>query len=137
MNITEAIQLTRQVEQYIDWIEVGTSLIKEFGIESIKKIKEVFPTKVIVADFKTVDNAHYEFEVCINVCADIATVLGVLYPVTIEDCLKAASLRNKMVMIDLLRTSDEQKNSLLKYSDSIFIKHIGKDEQEHSSTLVW
>ena len=31
MNMKEAIEMARTVESSIDWIEVGTSLIKEFG----------------------------------------------------------------------------------------------------------
>ena len=44
-SIDEAIQITQSAQEYVDWIEVGTSLIKEYGKESIQKIKTAFPNK--------------------------------------------------------------------------------------------
>ena len=35
VTIEEAIILAKLAEPSVDWIEVGTSLIKEYGIESI------------------------------------------------------------------------------------------------------
>ncbi|HWL22666.1 MAG TPA: orotidine 5'-phosphate decarboxylase / HUMPS family protein, partial [Ureibacillus sp.] len=62
LSIEEAIQITREVEKSIDLIEVGTSLIKEFGMNAVSKIREAFPNKTIVGDIKTIDNAIYEFD---------------------------------------------------------------------------
>ena len=130
MNIAEAIELTRKVEDSIDWIEVGTSLIKEFGVASIKEMKQAFPHKQIVADIKTIDNARYEFELCFDAGADIATVMGVSPLVTIDTCMEVAHRYQKKVMIDLLNTSDQQKRDLRKYKDAIFCEHVSKDQQE-------
>ncbi|MBM7656031.1 3-hexulose-6-phosphate synthase [Neobacillus cucumis] len=132
MKIEDAIQLSREVEQHIDWIEVGTSLIKEFGMTSVRKIKEAFPNKTIVADIKTIDNARYEFELCFQAGADVATVMGVSPLVTIEACMDVAKQYNKKVMIDLLNTSDEQKSALMRCKDAIFCDHVSKDQQEES-----
>ncbi|PGY09637.1 3-hexulose-6-phosphate synthase [Bacillus sp. AFS031507] len=130
MEIAEAIELTRKVEDSIDWIEVGTSLIKEFGVASIKEMKQAFPNKQIVADIKTIDNARYEFELCFDAGADVATVMGVSPLVTIDTCLEVAHRYQKKVMIDLLNTSDQQKRELRKYKDAIFCEHVSKDQQE-------
>ncbi|RBW68468.1 3-hexulose-6-phosphate synthase [Bacillus taeanensis] len=130
MTIPEAIQLTHVVREHIDWIEVGTSLIKEFGMESVQKLKEAFPEKIIVADMKTMDNATYEFEMCFHAGADVATVMGVAPHVSIETCMEAASKMNKKVMIDLLGTTNEQINALAVYKDAIFCAHVSKDQQE-------
>lgn len=130
MEISEAIELTRKVEDSIEWIEVGTSLIKEFGVASIKEMKQAFPNKLIVADIKTIDNARYEFELCFEAGADVATVMGVSPLVTIDTCMEVANRYHKKVMIDLLNTSDEQKIELLKYKEAIFCEHVSKDQQE-------
>ncbi|WP_144554956.1 3-hexulose-6-phosphate synthase [Bacillus sp. X1(2014)] len=130
MNIAQAIDLTKKVEDSIDWIEVGTSLIKEFGTASIKEMKQAFPHKKIVADIKTIDNARYEFELCFEAGADVATVMGVSPLVTIDTCMEVANRYQKKVMIDLLNTSDEQKQALRKYNDAIFCEHVSKDQQE-------
>lgn len=130
MEVAEAIQLTRNVEDSIDWIEVGTSLIKEFGMASVKEIKQAFPTKTIVADMKTIDNARYEFEICFQAGADVATVMGVSPLVTIDACMEVAKRYDKKVMLDLLNTSEEKIRELRKYTEAIFCAHVSKDEQE-------
>ncbi|MGG5252724.1 3-hexulose-6-phosphate synthase [Neobacillus sp. SM06] len=130
LEVAEAIQLTKKVEDFIDWVEVGTSLIKEFGMRSVKEIKQAFPNKVIVADMKTIDNARYEFEMAFQAGADVVTVMGVSPIVTINACMEVAERSNKLVMLDLLNTSKEQLQELLKYKDAIFCVHVSKDEQE-------
>jgi 3-hexulose-6-phosphate synthase len=130
MEINEAIELTRKVADSIDWIEVGTSLIKEFGMTSVRKMKQAFPAKTIVADIKTIDNARYEFEMCFKAGADVSTVMGVSPLVTIEACMEVANRYNKIVMIDLLNTTEQQKRELMKYKDAVFCEHVSKDQQE-------
>jgi 3-hexulose-6-phosphate synthase len=132
MTIADAIRLAGKVEESVDWIEVGTSLIKEFGMASVKEIKQAFPNKVIVADMKTIDNARYEFDLCFQAGADVATVMGVSPLVTIDTCIEVANQYHKKVMIDLLNTSYEQKQALMTYTQAIFCDHVSKDEQEVS-----
>ncbi|MEH7117278.1 3-hexulose-6-phosphate synthase [Neobacillus vireti] len=134
MEIAEAISLTRKVEDSIDWIEVGTSLIKEFGVVSVKELKQAFPDKTVVADIKTIDNARYEFEMCFEAGADVATVMGVSPLVTIDTCMEVARRYNKKVMIDLLNTSLEQKQALMKYKEAVLCDHVSKDEQEEAGS---
>ncbi|WP_026695869.1 3-hexulose-6-phosphate synthase [Peribacillus kribbensis] len=132
MTIAEAIELTKKVETSVDWIEVGTSLIKEFGMNSVRELKNAFPDKVIVADMKTIDNARYEFEIAFQAGADVVTVMGVSPLVTIEACMETAERHNKAVMVDLLNTSDEQIQELVKFEKAVFCAHVSKDEQEES-----
>lgn len=132
MEINEAIQLTKKVEDSIDWVEVGTSLIKEFGMASVKEMRKAFPNKVIVADIKTIDNARYEFEMAYQAGADVATVMGVSPLVTIDACMEVANRFNKIAMFDLLNTTEEQVKSLFKYNEAVFCIHVSKDEQEES-----
>ncbi|XZF76983.1 3-hexulose-6-phosphate synthase [Bacillus sp. AL-1R] len=131
MSIQDAIKMTKKVENYIDWVEVGTSLIKEFGMNSIYLLKEAFPNKTIVADMKTIDNAKYEFQLCFSAGADVATVMGVAPLETIETCESEAAKHNKRVMIDLLNTEKEKVLQLAQYN-SILCAHISKDQQEIS-----
>ncbi|WP_026678973.1 3-hexulose-6-phosphate synthase [Fictibacillus gelatini] len=130
MTIDEAIEIARKVEEHIDWVEVGTSLIKEFGMESVRLMKEAFPGKTIVADMKTMDNAVYEFEMCYKAGADVATVMGTAPDVSIEACLQVAAKMKKLVMIDLLNTTDERKVGLAQLDEALLCVHVSKDEQE-------
>lgn len=136
MTIQEAITMAKQVEQYIDWIEVGTSLIKEFGIESVRQIKQAFPDKIIVADIKTFDNATYEFELCFEAGADVATVMGAAPDATLELCMKVAHRYQKQTMIDLLSVSPDRIYDLERYTDAVLCHHVSKDEQEHNGQMA-
>jgi 3-hexulose-6-phosphate synthase len=131
MTVAEAIQMASMVKDQIDWIEVGTSLIKEFGVSSVQQIKAAFPEKVVVADIKTIDNAAYELDLCFQAGADVATVMGVAPFITIEKSLEAAAAWKKEIMIDLLNTSRETQTRLFNYK-AIFCSHVSKDEQEHN-----
>ncbi len=137
LTIPEAIRLAHLVESHIDWIEVGTSLIKEFGMASVREMKQAFPHKTILADTKTMDNAKYEAEISFSAGADIITVMGTAPKVTIETCMEMARRYKKQVMIDLLNTSNEQQQSLLAIEDAIFCLHISKDEQELNGKNEW
>lgn len=56
-NLTseQAILDAKKAEKYLDVIEVGTILLASEGKSAIKKIKEAFPAKIIVADGKIAD----------------------------------------------------------------------------------
>lgn len=130
MSIAEAVAMARCTEPYIDWIEVGTSLIKEYGMASVEAMRREFPQKVIVADMKTFDNAKYEFKLCFKAGADVATVMGAAPPVTVKLCVETAEQFGKQTMIDLLHTSLKQQRELSQYAQAIHCLHISKDQQE-------
>ncbi|SDM85640.1 3-hexulose-6-phosphate synthase [Fictibacillus solisalsi] len=136
MTIPEAIETAKKAEQYVDLIEVGTSLIKEYGVESISEIKKEFPLKPVLADMKTFDNAAYEFSIAFEAGADMATVMGAAPLVTIETCLKVAKENGKEVMIDLLNVTLEQRLRLLRYTSAVFCEHVSKDEQESDNKTM-
>ncbi|RLQ93807.1 3-hexulose-6-phosphate synthase [Falsibacillus albus] len=132
LSIEEAISIAAEVEESIDWIEVGTSLIKEFGMRSVKELKEAFPHKTIVADIKTMDNANYEAELCFEAGADVMTVMGAASASTIEACISKAKEYGKEVMIDLLNVAQDQKQHLAVWEEAILCEHVSKDDQELS-----
>jgi 3-hexulose-6-phosphate synthase len=129
-SIEDAIKIASQASQYVDWIEVGTSLIKEFGVQSILSIRKAFPDKVIVADIKTFDNAEYEMNLCFDAGADVATVLGAASAVTIDKCVRSAIEKEKQIMIDLASVAPEKWVSMPVGDHIVWCLHVSKDEQE-------
>ncbi|WP_179234150.1 3-hexulose-6-phosphate synthase [Heyndrickxia coagulans] len=136
-TIQEAIEIAAKAEKAIEWIEVGTSLIKEFGVKSIYDIKNGFPDKTVVADIKTFDNAKYEFELCFRAGADIATVMGAAPPVTLRTCLDTAGQFDRQVMVDLLNTEAHQQKEIARLENIIVCQHISKDQQEEGGGGTW
>jgi 3-hexulose-6-phosphate synthase len=136
LALEDAIRLAKSVAPYADYIEVGTSLTKEFGVESVERMCQALPEARILADIKTNDEARYEFELYYAAGADIATVMGSAPDATIKTCLDVARERNRQVMIDLLETSDERQRALLAFGEAIFVVHISKDVQEAGGQTV-
>ncbi len=85
-----------------DYIEAGTPLIKSEGLDSIRKLRALFPDKTIIADMKTMDAGRIETEAAAKAGANIITVLGSASKSTIIECVEAGHHYGIKVAVDLL-----------------------------------
>lgn len=131
VSVERAAELTGLVKGYADIIEVGTSLIKDYGLDgSVRVLKEKYPDQCILADIKTCDEGEYEFRKSYEAGADIPTVMGFSSVATIRACQNVAHEFGKEYMIDLLEVSDEKLTVLKKeFPDAIFGVHLPSDNQ--------
>lgn len=129
VTIDRAKEIALKAAPHIDIIEVGTSLIKDFGVVSIKEIKSAFPDKIILADIKTMDEGAYEFKAAYNSGADIATVMGAASIDTIKACYETANNFGKLMMIDLLEVDNEKISRLKEFTKAIFCIHLSTDSR--------
>ena len=53
IDLDQGLRIAVETSPPADWLEVGTSLIKSAGIVAVRRFKEGFPKKEIVADMKT------------------------------------------------------------------------------------
>lgn len=136
VSIEKAKEISKKASPYIDIIEVGTSLIKDFGVKSIKELKEAFPNKIILADIKTMDEGAYEFKAAFNSGADIATVMAAASIDTIKACYEISQSFNKLMMIDLLEVDNEKINKLKTFNNAIFCIHAPSDGGENDLTSL-
>jgi bifunctional enzyme Fae/Hps len=115
-------------------IEVGTPLIKTYGIDAISEIKAVAPVGTyIVADNKCADLASREVEMMASAHANAATCLGVAPIETINSFIEECEKFNIDSMIDMMNV----ENALsvlkkLKKLPTVVILHRGVDESEFS-----
>ncbi len=117
-------------EPYIDWIEIGTGVIKEYGMELIREIRKKYPDKILVADMKTCDAGKHEAYQAFQAGADITTVMAFSDNKTILETLAAASDCGKRVMVDLLGVKNpERVRELQKLGVDLVSLHYGKDMQ--------
>ncbi|UCB59082.1 MAG: DUF561 domain-containing protein [Thermoplasmatales archaeon] len=114
-----------------DWIEAGTPLIKSEGMEIIRKLKELFPGKTLVADMKTMDTGALETEMAAKAGADIIVILAASDNSTIIDALKSARKYGSKIMVDLIGVKEKIKRSkeLEKIGVDYLCTHVGIDEQ--------
>lgn len=126
----QCFQLLKETESSIDWIEVGTGVIKEYGMAIVRDIKEAYPDKVLVADMKTCDAGKHEAIQAFEAGADITTVMAFSADKTIVDTLEVARKYGKRIMIDLLGVTDASRVAgLQKLGVDLVSLHYGKDMQ--------
>lgn len=113
------------------WLEAGTPLIKSEGMDIVRKLKQTFPGKIIVADMKTMDTGAFETEMAAKAGADVVCVLAASDDSTIKDALKSARKYGTKIMVDLIGVKDKIKRAkeLEKLGVDYLCIHVGIDEQ--------
>ncbi len=115
----------------VDWIEVGTPLIKSEGMRAVREIRKRFKDRVIVADMKTMDTGRLEVEMAFKAGANIAIVLGASDDSTIREAVEAARNYGGYIMVDIINVPDPVKRAieLEKLGVDIICVHVGIDQQ--------
>ena len=131
LETDRAIEIARETIEYIDWIEVGTPLIKSEGMAAVRAIKSAFPDRTIVADMKTMDTGAIEVEMAAKSGADIVAVLGDADDATIEDAVRSAGKYGVALMADLLSVDDpvDRAKKLVELGIDCICIHVGIDQQ--------
>ena len=107
VELKRAIKVAHEaVEGGVDWIEAGTPLIKSEGLDAVRKLREEFPDRTLVADMKIADTGRLEVEIAAKAGADIVCVLGGVSDSTIKECIEAGKNYGAKVMVDMLEVSD-------------------------------
>lgn len=87
-------------------IEVGTPLVKRYGIDVISKIREKKPGVFIVADLKTLDTGNLESRIVANASGDAVVISGLAPVKTIEKAIIEAKKTGIYSVIDMLNVKD-------------------------------
>lgn len=134
LTVEECIAIAEQSGPYIDYIEVGTGVIKEYGMSVVRLIRKRFPDKVLVADMKTCDAGRAEAVQAFAAGADVTTVMGYAGDRTIEEMLDVAKTYDGRLMVDLLGITDPMRiRELYNLGVRMFNIHIGIDLQHDNS----
>jgi 3-hexulose-6-phosphate synthase/6-phospho-3-hexuloisomerase len=132
VNLDRALGYAREaVAGGADWVEAGTPLIKACGLDAVRALKKAFPTKIIVADMKTMDTGAFETEIAIKAGADVVGILGAASDGTFREAVKAARKYGAKVYMDLISVKD--KVARAKQAETLGVDyvclHMGVDEQ--------
>lgn len=132
----QCFSLIEETADTVDIIEVGTGVIKEYGMEIVREIRSTFPGKVLLADMKTCDAGKHEALQAFQAGAEIVTAMSFAADQTIADMLEVAEEFGGKVLIDLLNCSDPSRvQSLYELGARHFCIHIGKDTQANNTAL--
>jgi 3-hexulose-6-phosphate synthase len=106
VTIPEAIELVKEVEEHIDIVEIGTPVIINEGLHTVKAMKEAFPHLQVLADLKIMDAAGYEVMKASEAGADIVTILGAAEDMSIKGAVEEAKKRGKKILVDMIAVKD-------------------------------
>jgi len=90
----------------VDYLEAGTPLIKSEGLDVVRKLREMFPNRTIIADMKTMDAGKIEAEAAAKAGANVMTVCGAATESTIRECVESGRHYGIDVAVDLLGIAD-------------------------------
>ncbi|MEM2924410.1 MAG: 3-hexulose-6-phosphate synthase [Methanocellales archaeon] len=132
LEIDRAIQIAKEaLEGGADWLEAGTPLIKSEGMDAIRRLREAFPDRKIVADMKTIDTGALEVEMAAKSGASIVAILGASCDAALNDALRAARKYGVELMVDLisLRNPVERAREVEQMGVDYISVHVGIDMQ--------
>ncbi len=126
-----ALECARAVAPLVDWIEVGTSLVKQYGAAFIREVVDAAGDTPVLADLKTADDARWEFTMAYDAGARSATVLGLAASTTIDTAVAVAGERAREVVVDLMGLDAGQRAALADRTPAtvVLAAHVGKDSQ--------
>ncbi|MFE0561164.1 3-hexulose-6-phosphate synthase [Priestia megaterium] len=106
VNIQEAIELVKEVEEHIDVVEMDTPVVINEGLKSVKEVKAAFPNLTVLADLKIMDAAGYEVSQASAAGADIITILGTAADDSIKGAVEEAKKQGKQILADIIAVKD-------------------------------
>ena len=106
VNIPQAIEVVKEVEAFIDIVEIGTPVINKEGLKAVAEIKAAFPNLEVLADVKIMDAAAYEVSNAAAAGADIVTILAQAEDSSIKGAVEEAKKQGKKILVDMIAVKD-------------------------------
>ncbi|WP_211745744.1 3-hexulose-6-phosphate synthase [Paenibacillus sp. Marseille-Q4541] len=122
VNIPEAIEVVREVESFIDVVEIGTPVVINEGLHAVKEMKKAFPNLTVLADLKIMDAGGYEIMKASEAGADIITVLGATDDMTIKGAVEEAKKQGKEILVDMINVKNIEQRA--KEIDALGVDYI-------------
>lgn len=130
VSLEEAVALAKQLDGRTDILEMGTSLVKDYGNLAIQKLRAALTQTELLVDSKTIDEGAYEFNQAFRYGGDIVTVMGAASLDTLKACYEVAERENKTMMIDLLEVTDEKIEKIKDFPNAIYALHHSVDRKD-------
>jgi len=115
----------------VDWIEVGTPLIKSEGLQAVRELRRLFPEITIVADMKIMDTGRVEVETAAKAGANVVDVLGAASDATIRECIQAGKNYGAKIVVDMIAVQDvvSRAKAVEEFGADYVSVHCAVDEQ--------
>lgn len=125
----EAISVVKEVGSYFDIIEVGTSLLKLYGIGIVSEIKEILPNKDVFLDAKIIDGPEREATLMKMSGTNYYSMLAVATDIAVIKVLNIAKQNNATVIMDMQSVAQykERSKQLKELGVEYFCVHKNSD----------
>lgn len=135
-DLETALAVTKEARDYVDIIEIGTPFLMQYGLDAVRRFRDAFPDKEILADAKIMDAGRLEVTAALEAGADYATVLAVTDLLTMQECVDAANRLGKRVVADMICVSDlpARARELEAIGVHGLAVHTGVDQQKAGRT---
>ena len=101
----EHLALLPAIKAFADIVEIGTPLLKRFGVSAITTARELCPDVMVLADTKTVDGGQFEADMVFGAGAALMTVLSCASAATHEVVGQRAAAFGATVIVDTITES--------------------------------
>lgn len=119
-------------------LEVGTPLLKRYGVKAISELREAAKDVFIVADLKTLDVGKVEVDIAYEETADAVVASGLAAPETINDFIHEAKRLGIYGVVDMMNVEDPvAKLKQLKELPEVVILHRAIDVEKTGRTIGW
>ncbi|MCI2020139.1 MAG: orotidine 5'-phosphate decarboxylase [Lentilactobacillus buchneri] len=127
VSLDYALDLAAKLDQFVDIVEFGTSLVKDYGLVEIGKRNPDLSHAQLLLDLKTFDEGPYEFEKGFDAKGDILTVMGAASTDTLKGVYDVTRKRQGEMFIDLMETSDEKTTQIVDFENAVYGIHHSHD----------
>jgi 3-hexulose-6-phosphate synthase len=131
-DLDEALEFARMaVRAGVDWLEAGTPLIMAEGTRAVRRLREEFPDKPIVADLKIMDGGYGETRLMAQAGATHVVVMARAHPATIKEAVRAGREFGVAIMGDDMNTDDKPAacRMMQELGVDYIVHHVGYDER--------
>ncbi len=111
-------------------LEVGTPLLKKYGVKVVQDLREVARDIFIIADLKTLDVGKVEVDLAFEETADAVVAAGVAAKETLDGFIYEAKKLGIYAVVDMMNVEDPVKKlQTLRELPDIVILHRGIDTE--------
>ncbi|CAH8236297.1 3-keto-L-gulonate-6-phosphate decarboxylase UlaD [Vibrio aestuarianus] len=100
-DLISAIEVAKNVESFVDVIEVGTILAFAEGMNAVKTLRNNHPDHILVCDMKTTDGGAILARMAFEAGADWITVSAAAHIATIGACKNIADELDREIQIEI------------------------------------
>ena len=138
-NIDSILRVVKSVPKNDNvLLEAGTPLLKRYGVEVIKRIREARKDSFIIADLKTMDVGKVEVDMAFEQTADAVCCAGAASTATIDDFIYECSRMGIYSFVDMMQVDDPvaKLKGLQRPPDGVIL-HRAIDVEKSGVEIRW